>query len=468
MVRRRAAVALVAVFVFVAAGPASRATDDRDALSRINHLVIVYLENRSFDNLYGLFPDANGLDEVDEEDAVQVDLQGVPFACLPQVDPRLTSPPLPADVCSVANGDPFNSHFENQPFAIDEFIPVNERTRDLVHRFYQEQVQINGGRMNQFVAVSDAKGLAVGFYDTRTLPVAREAARFTLADNFFHAAFGGSFLNHAWLICACTPTFAGAPAELHSVVGANGLPTRDRQLTDAREGDFAVNTIEPPFPPFRSGARLPAQTFPTIGDRLTDAGVSWAWYSQGWNRAVAAPDRLDPAFTTHHQAFNYFARYAPGSADRAHLQDEEDFLKAARDGTLPSVSFVKTDALHNEHPGFGRNADLLAGERHTLELINAVREGPNWPDTAIVITYDENGGLWDHVAPPTDARHADRWGPGTRVPALIISPLARRHFVDHTLYDTTSILATIEHRWGLEPLGTRDATANDLRNSFRD
>jgi phospholipase C len=471
---RRFSTAVMASLTIFAAGPAAAGHADReeDPLAAINHLVVIYLENRSFDNLYGLFPEANGLGEVDEGEATQVDLEGIPFKCLQQVDPELTSPPLPADVCSTAKGDPINSHFENAPFAIDEFIPADERTRDLVHRFYQEQVQIDGGKMDRFVAVSDARGLSVGFYHTGSLPVAREAARFTVADNFFHAAFGGSFLNHAWLICACTPVFPdavrdGGPNDLHSVVGPNGLPVpgRDRQLTDVREGDFAVNTIEPPFPPFRSGARLPAQTFPTIGDRLTAAGVSWAWYSQGWNKAAAG--QPDPAFTPHHQPFNYFAQYAPGTAGRTHLQDEEDFLAAAEAGTLPSVSFVKPDALHNEHPGFGRNGDLLTGEQHTIDLINAVRNGPNWAETAIVITYDENGGFWDHAAPPSDPRHADRWGPGTRVPAIIVSPLARRHFVDHTRYDTTSILATIEHRWHLEPLGTRDAGANDLRNAFR-
>jgi phospholipase C len=99
-------------------------------------------------------------------------------------------------------------------------------------------------------------------------------------------------------------------------------------------------------------------------------------------------------------------------------------------------------------------------------LINDVRNGPNWKDTAIVITYDEHGGFWDHVAPPTDASHSDVWGPGSRVPTIIISPLAKRGFVDHTLYDTTSILATIERRWDVAPLGTRDANANDLRRAF--
>ena len=91
-----------------------------------------------------------------------------------------------------------------------------------------------------------------------------------------------------------------------------------------------------------------------------------------------------------------------------------------------------------------------------------MQNSPYWADTAIIITYDENGGFWDHVAPPA----GDRWGPGTRVPAIIISPFAKKGFVDHTQYDTTSILKTIETRWNLAPLGTRDAAAASLINAF--
>ena len=82
--------------------------------------------------------------------------------------------------------------------------------------------------------------------------------------------------------------------------------------------------------------------------------------------------------------------------------------------------------------------------------------------SAIVVTYDEHGGYWDHVAPP----RADRWGPGIRVPTVIVSPFAKRHFVDHTSYDTTSILRLIEERFAVPPLGERDAKASDMRNAF--
>lgn len=437
--------------------------DDGGPLGRVEHLIVIFQENRSFDNLYGTFRGANGLDRASNEAKTQVDLSGDPYKCLEQVDPQLTSPPLPADVCSRSQGDLVDSHFPNRPFNIDDYVPADQRTRDLVHRFYQEQVQIDGGRMDRFVAVSDAKGLPMGVYKTASLPVTPEASRYVLADNFFHAAFGGSFLNHAWLVCACTPVFPGAPDDLHTVLGPNGLPIKDGQLTVASQGDYAVNTMYPTNPPFPASAtvRLPNQTAPTIGDELSGAGVSWAWYAGGWNDAVAG--KPDPLFQYHHQPFNYFANYAPGQPGRGHLKDESDFVSSAQAGTLPAVSFVKPLGPNNEHPGY---TDLITGQRHVEELIDTVRKSPSWRNTAIVITYDENGGYWDHVAPPTGPRHADHWGPGTRVPAIIVSPLAKRHFVDHTLYDTTSILATIEHRWRLKPLGTRDAQANDLRSAF--
>jgi acid phosphatase len=453
---RRVLAFAIGSFTVMAAGPiftavqvgASEGKERLGGLAGINHLVVIYDENRSFDNLYGLFDNANGLDN--EALRPQVDLAGSPFACLPQATPALTSTCLP-----------------NQPFDITKYVPANQKTIDLVHRFYQEQVQIDGGKMDKFVAGSDAKALAMGHYPTEPLPVAKEAANYVLQDNFFHAAFGGSYLNHQWLICACTPVYAnavhdGGPTDLHTVLDANGLPVsgKDKQLTTQATGDYAINTIFPAYAP-TVGTKIPAFHNVNIGDRMTAAGVSWNWYSGGWNAAVAGQNPNN--FQYHHQPFNYYANYAPGTAGRTHLKDETDFFAAATAGNLPAVSFVKPVGVNNEHPGY---TDLLTGQQHTIDLINAVRNGPNWKDTAIVITYDENGGFWDHVAPPTAPNHADVWGPGTRVPSIVISPLAKRHFVDHTQYDTTSILTTIEHRWNLAPLGTRDASANDLRRAF--
>jgi acid phosphatase len=415
-------------------------------LERLQHVVVIYLENHSFDNLYGEFPGANGLANAHRA-PLQIDLAtGLPYVTLP----------------SIAS-EPFLATLPNAPFNIEQYIPggTSAFTPDLVHRFYQEQVQIDGGKMDKFATVSDAKGLSMGYYHTMTLALAAEAQRYTLCDNFFHGAFGGSMLNHIWLIAAAPAVFPNAPASVVAQVGANGLPTAGHDGFVTTDG-YVINTsftVNQPHPASTPAANLvPNQTMPTIGDRLTDAGVSWVWYSGGWNDALAG--HADPLFQFHHQPFAYFAKYADGTAAKAeHLRDEAEFIAAARAGSLPGVAFVKPLGEVNEHPGY---ANVLDGERHVEELINAVRNGPNWKNTAIIITYDEHGGFWDHVAPPV----VDRWGPGSRVPALIISPFSRGGYVDHTLYETTSILSFIERRWGLKPLGSRDAHANDLTNAF--
>src|SRR5205814_3194901 len=122
--------------------------------------------------------------------------------------------------------------------------------------------------------------------------------------------------------------------------------------------------------------------------------------------------------------------------------------------SLPAVSFVKPLGAENEHPGY---ANVTSGEQHLVDLIKAIKAGPDWATTAVVVTYDEHGGFWDHVPPPTAPRVSDMWGPGARVPTLVISPLLTKTGVTHITYDTTSILATIEQRWDVAALGARDA-----------
>jgi phospholipase C len=310
------------------------------------------------------------------------------------------------------------------------------------------------------VAWSDAGGLVMSYYDATNMPEGKLAAQFTLLDNFFHGAFGGSFLNHQHLICVCAPSWPDAPASIVAQLDDQGKVVKDGQVTP---DGFAVNTsysVNTPHPAnITDPAQLmPSQTAPTIGDRLSDKNVSWAWYSGGWNTAMLG--HPDPLFQPHHQPFAYYANYADGTPGRAeHLKDEADLYAGLAAGQLPAVAFVKPLGPDNEHPGY---AALNAGQQHVADLVSAIQASPVWSDTAIIITYDEYGGRWDHVPPPT----IDRWGPGVRVPAIVISPFARRGFVDHTQYDTSAILKLIESRWGLEPLSTRDAAAGDLSTAF--
>jgi acid phosphatase len=219
---------------------------------------------------------------------------------------------------------------------------------------------------------------------------------------------------------------------------------------------------------------LPPQVLPTVGDRLTAKGVTWAWYAGGWNAAVK--DGMQPpeakrtaiynrdkgsiVFQAHHQPFNYFARYAPGTAERAaHLKDYDDMVAAIDKGTLPQVAFYKPQGSLNQHPGY---TDVQSGDVHVAELIARIKASPLWSSTAIIVTYDENGGFWDHAPPPA----GDRWGPGSRIPAIVVSPLAKKGYVDHTYYDTTSIIKFLTRRFALEPLpGVRPA-AGDLTGAF--
>ncbi len=412
----------------------------------INHIVVIYLENHSFDNLYGKFPGANGLDNA-KNAAPQVDKTGAAYATLPQ--------PL-------VGGKPdarFPANLANQPFDIDQYMAPDQISGDLVHRFYQEQWQIDGGKMDKFVAYTDAAGLVMGYYDTTKLPMYKIVQQYTLADNFFHAAFGGSYLNHFWLICACSPTFPNAPSNMVAQLDANGNVVKDGAVTP---DGFSINTsftVNSPHPANADPTTLvPEQTQPTIGDRLSDKGISWAWYSGGWNDAVAGkPDKL---FQFHHQPLAYFKNYADGTDGRKqHLLDETDFRAAIKAGNLPAVSFFKPLGPDNEHPGYAAQA---VGDQYIVDLITTIQNSPNWKDTAIIVTYDENGGQWDHVAPPTVVK----WGPGTRVPTIVISPYAKKGFIDHDEMDTTSILAFIENRFGLQPLTDRDAHVNNMLSAF--
>ena len=563
---RRLAFAVLAGALFAAviassagAGAATgqSASDGRDQLRKINHIVVIYEENHSFDNLYGTWEGVNGLANANAAHTAQLDQTGAPYSCLFQLDVNLTVPPL-TKVCdgTTPRGVPFNSHFRaNTWFTIDNFIGPEATTcpkpkdsfafpngilngsgvgipggctRDLVHKFYQEQYQLNGGAQNRYATGSDSAGTVMGVYDTRSLPIYRYLHRanhshYVIADNFFQAAFGGSFLNHQWLIAARTPSDPNAPAGQHSLVDSAGFPRNNYPLYNPdpavtyRDGDFtvpcpspkaglacgnwAVNTMQPTNEPWGSfGDKLVVQNTPTIGDELSAAGISWGWYAGGWDNAAGnttgpgwtngpGPTCSDPnhdptpvyhypkcpdyAFQFHHQPFVYYANYGPDGSGRSHLRDEVAFENAASSSTsqcnLDAVSFVKPIGEENEHPGYASEPN---GSTHLMDLLQQIDNSACAKDTMVIVTYDEFGGQWDHVSPPGQGNNNgphDQWGPGTRIPALIVSPFLRGNFaVDHTQYDTTSILATIEHRYGLTALGpdTRDGQVNDLSNVF--
>jgi phospholipase C len=465
-------------------------------LDRIENIVVIYAENHSFDNLYGMFPGANGIANATAQQMTQVDHDGKSLPHLPPVYQQGKADPR------------YPRELPNRPFRIDA-PPVNARIDQVVpspiHNYWHNIEQINGGRNNQFVAMTTVGSWAMGYYDGSAQKLWQWARGYTLADNFFMAAFGGSFLNHQWLICACTPVFPAAPAAMRPQLDENGaLRKRPGSPRSVLEGPvqvfdgqvtpdgYVVNTSQPPFqpsgvPPAPDGSReladpaknpVPPQTAKTIGDTLSAKGVSWAWFAGAWAEALA-DGRRDPAekraiiynrdggspnFQPHHQPFNYFSRFAPGSADRAkHLKDEREFMDAIDRGTLPQVAFYKPAGRLTQHPSY---TDIQSGDLHIAEVLARLEKSPQWPNMLVIVTYDENGGYWDHVPPPAGPGWGDRWGPGTRVPTLIVSPRAKRGYVDHTPYDTTSILKLLTKRFRLDPLPGVRQNAGDLTNAL--
>lgn len=467
---------ILAAFVATAAGAPVVAQEQTNPFSRIGHIVVIFTENRSFDHVFGLFPGAEGVNSA--ERAPQVDFDGRPLAALPR--PRWD--------------DRFPRRLPNAPFRLEPYVDIDGRTMDPAHDFYLEQEQIAGGKMDRFVEASNAGALVMGYYDGSQLKQWALAKEFTLADHFFHGAFGGSMLNHFFLICGCAPAFDNPVestrrkflprlATLKDPQGAE-LTIREREEDSPQSAldgpprhkrfgrltmDLeAIGTLQPGNPISKhdkteAQERLPPLHLPTIGDRLSEKNVSWAWYAGGWRdvlegRLKPYDDRPD-AFQTHHQPFVYFANYAEGREGRAHLKDADDFFQAVDKGELPQVSFYKPLGVFNGHPDY---SDLASGDAHVGDVVARLRRSPNWGDMLIIVTADENGGFWDHVAPPK----RDRFGPGVRVPTLIVSPFAKKGFVDKTVYDTLSILRTIEARFGVPPLCERDAKATDLRNAL--
>jgi len=496
----------------------------------IQNIVVIYAENRAFDSLFGKFPGAHGISDF-------LDANGSPTAAyVPQKDRDGTTvlPKLPQTWGGVtAAGNPTvvtqaqSDNLPNAPFPVETtFMKLNgaprlttlDVTRDLTHRFFENIMEINGGTKDMFAAWLDAGGLTMGYWDYSQSKLFTLAQQYVLADNFFEGAYGGSFLNHQYLICACAPvaptswvmasspsintlgapnakgvpqlaTSAGSPAS--ALDGAPMFKTGAIAPLDyfgAGDGYRGVNTLQPAYQPSgnfpaanatdlryadpNSGSTLPPQTQLTVGDQLTAAGVPWAWYAADWDAAtldgqapagsthavIYAPStpRGSPDFQTHHQAYNFYAAFDPAThadARAAHLKDYSDMLTDIQAGTLPPVAWYKPTGNVNQHPGYA-NAD--DGDSHLADLVARLQASPQWAHMVIVITYDEYGGQWDHVAPP----QGDLLGPGTRVPALIVSPYAKAGTVDHTQYDSASTIRLIAKRFGLAPLpgiAARDA-----------
>lgn len=456
---------------------------------KIDHIVVIYQENRSFDHYFGTYQNPKGgkkvrnlLDAQGKLDArftgLQKNPEGIPYNYLP----------VPENIPGF-----FSAVLENKPFHLAPYIPATENVPwDPSHNFHRMFAQSDQGKMDKFVALaltnpkgmspaldmfkndktfiefqlSKPSGAVIGYYEREDLPLYHTLAdHYVLFDNFFQAMSGGSTGNALYLVAGRSAQWLQAPDKLkiaqklaltdpaydeHGIL-INDLPP----LNGPTEANLAKLKIAPP---------VEEQTYPSIADRLNEAKISWAWYNENWNSVkpwalktafgagdgsavIDTPDLYVP----HHNPFQYYPSWQ-SNVREGHMRDASDFFEDVKSKTLPKVSFIKATGIHDEHPA---ESAPLWGQKWVMNILNALGQSPAWSRTAVIIAYDEGGGFWDHVAPP----QPDQYGCGTRIPALMISPYARQGYVDSKFADTTSILAFITARFNLKPLHTRDAGA---------
>ena len=470
---------------------------------KIDHVVVIFQENRSFDHYFGTFRPDNG-----QQVANLLDRQGRidgRFLGLQKNPAGISYPTLPLPYKQIPGFE--DVELPNLPFHLAPYLPAKGNVHwDPKHRFFRMMAEVNNGKMDRFVALALGNhshlsteelehlgpqalafdlavpsGPVLGHYRAEDIPFYHQLAhRYVLFDRFYQPMSGGSTGNALYLV-------AGRSC-VNPAITAPHMAPYDPREAGRKHGFFdrpydhkriMINDLSPIQGPtgadnlrqLRISPPPQAQTYPNIGERLSAARLDWAWYNENWNRVK--PWALKTAFgpgdgsavidsgriyEAHHNPFQYY----PGWFDyvkQGHLRDTEDFREDARRGSLPPVAFIKASAAHSEHPA---DCAPYYGMRWVEELVRAVAAGPAWGSTALFITYDEGGGFWDSVPPVV----VDDYGFGTRVPALLVSPWARRGLVDHHIASTASILRFIETRFGLAPLNHRDRDAYNLLGAF--
>ena len=409
----------------------------------IHHVVVIFDENNSFDHYFATYPSATN----------------------PPGEPAFHPLPNTPSVNGLTPSLLTNNPNSTQPYRLDR---SQEVICDNDNHYTDEQKAYNAGLLNKFPENTSATGsgcpagLSMAYYDGNTVTALWNYAQwFAMSDNFFDTEFGTTVMGHLNLISGQThqTNVDSNPGKVaHGSVIAN--------LNAGYDDCSGSGTIQ--------------MTSKNVGDLLNAKGVTWGWFYSSFARIGTNADGsaiCSSAYNNHYDPFQYYRstsnpHHMPpssvsmvGQTDQAnHQYDLSDFWNAAVFGTLPAVSFIKFPSTNTGHPS---DSTALLEQQYLVDTINALQRLPQWKDMAIMITYDDSDGWYDHVMPPIVSQsndpdndalmgpsglcgtpktgaYLDRCGYGTRLPFLVISPFAKQNFVDSTLTDTTSILRFIE------------------------
>ncbi len=326
-------------------------------------------------------------------------------------------------------------------------LPLNHTpdpmTSNMGHRWQHARLAWNKGKMNRFVLIPGAIQHKVDvadsqFYESDIPNYWLYARTFSLADNFFSNVMAASFPNHLWTITTVNRDVSENPILPIKFPIRWGCDSPAGTRTPQRRANGSVAYT---FPCFR---------IKTLGSVMNQYNVSWKYY---------APPQDTPGY----QWSAYDAIYDIRNTEEwgKHVVAPSAFEADVASGNLPAVSWLVPSSITSEHPPYV----ACDGENWTVQKINAIMNNPTlWATTAIIVTWDDFGGFYDHVAPPVGPNPQIQYG--FRVPALIISPYAKPHFVDHEFYTFTSLLSFAEKVFNLPPINAVDASSTALLNAF--
>ncbi len=481
------------------------------AASPIQHLVVIFQENISFDHYFGTYPFA-------------MNPEGQPaFYAFPNT-PSVNGfgPALLTYNANVLNSA--NASGSTAPFRLDR---SQAATADQDHDYTAEQIAFHSGLMDLFPmatgtagpppgsGVGATTGLVMGYYDGNTVTALwNYAQHYAMSDNSYGTTFGPSTVGAINLISGQTNGAINNTNGTGAMIGDGSGGMTDISDADPA-GDMCSTTTGETF----------SMSGKNVGDLLNAAGVSWGFFEGGFDLTVTNPNgttgcsRSTTSLVTnskkadyipHHQPFQYYKSTANlthvrptsvamiGKAGDAanHQYDLNDFYAAVSAGNFPAVSFLKAPGFQDGHAGY---SDPIDEQQFVVHVINYLQGLPNWSSTAVVIAYDDSDGWYDHQMPPlvnqsvtsadmvtgngqcgagtaalagvaSGATHAQgRCGYGPRLPLMVISPYAKSNFVDHTITDQSSITRFIEDNWLYGQRigqGSFDAVAGPLDNMF--